>query len=119
MKIEIPDEYKDTFSAAALNGYLNLNWTAPDHVEFSLTDIGSKLLLTALEEATSVPDDPIALQAQVEMWRERALKAEAKVSPAHNHDYDPSCREFVRQGVTLGSCVLREFLPPEKKEVND
>lgn len=108
MRVDIPKEFEQTFQEAAGYGYLNLNWDG-DHGEYTLTDLGKNLFLQTIQEATNVPDDPIALQAQVEMWKERALKAEAKTLPTHIHDIDPSCREYSRQGITLGACVLREL----------
>lgn len=57
-------------------------------------------------------DDPIALAAERDMWKERALIAEAQLSrtvPVHNHGpddgYGITCQEsYVNANVTICDC---------------
>lgn len=130
MTTDIAPEEEGTFLELASQGMFNLNWEDGVGV-FTLTALGNNLLMQTLKEVGTVPDDPIALQANAEMWKERALGAEARVSevehnllnlstgvlddsyrfakrPVHDHDYDPSCLEVAHGDYLVGECLKKK-----------
>lgn len=115
MKIDISPENTETFLRAIEFGYCNANWIG-DELNFTFTEKGHNFLLAALQEAGNVPDDPLHLQTQVNMWQERALRAEAELhawtqplasTDVHNHDLDPSCTESQNGGRLMGACMTQ------------